>query len=56
MSLPPYLGGYWLPQQAMYSGKDFRRKSHGEFELVIAFKNVPVPFPFAEGFPIDESL
>jgi len=40
----------------MDPGKNFRRKAHGDFELVIAFEDIRVVFAGAESFPIDETL
>ncbi len=43
-------------QQGVNSHKYLGREAHGEFELVVAFKDVRMAFPAAESFPIDESF
>lgn len=40
----------------MDASKNFGREAHGEFELIVAFEDIWVVFPAAEGFPIDESF
>jgi len=40
----------------MDAGEDFGREAHGDFELIVAFEDIRVVFPAAEGFPIDESF
>ena len=47
---------FGLSEHGMYPSKNFWREAHGDFELIVAFKDILVVLPAAESFPIDETL